>query len=732
VVGATSMFTRTLRTLTCWVVLLESDEGKGQRRRETSETIDRDAPHSTLQQVVYHSLIRSLCTGVCLYCTCCTASRNGKPQRSTVPYPTQCNGTMTSNKSIRCVFDVVWVHTTADSLLPPTQISGKVGAIDAKNQNIYVGTPNWRVRGREIESLNVNCADRTVTIVTATHTFTLEHAVIPSSSDASDANANINQWETFCSRVQALADRHQRSSTRTIPTTTTTMTSNKNKPVPTTTATPTATTTDTAHDSSSKNISNKNINSSNNNKIRMPFFHSSSHRRRKSSFGSAKEQVGGILVDGSSSNQMITTNSNKKRSLSFPSASRRRRRRRSIGNSGSNSNSTNVNDTHQKDSPAYEKWLRVTDRARQRARALVTSTSTPHHAHAEHPPPTRHSRSTGTKALAARAATAMPTNSNDNDNEREEYNHDNDEPMDVDMDADMDMDTANMDCFEHDDLEQDPDDSATTACYAAALQTSTATTTATMTTATMTTATMTTTPLMTMTAHAATVVTDATTTTSSGPGSGTSAESVSIPNSNADTDTNMYTDRIHTDHVKRAIVFAPPSSSPKNAGMRMETSTNTSNYWSNDDSDDSDDNNRVYPTVLNQEPFLVSVLFGQQTVGVGVVDNDDDNLDHEHVNRDEFGDMVRSWLVTVTCCFVVCLVLIAAAATAGVGVGTHVEWLGGHPPQGGPSVVVAVPAWKQTHDFWKKQDEDWTMPSASGEYVRCSPVLTNASHSLVE
>jgi hypothetical protein len=93
-------------------------------------------------------------------------------------------------KSISCFFDVVLVQT---GRLPPKE-SGNEAMIDGKD--IYVGKSNWRVRGKEIESIEVN--DRTMTIFTETKTFTLENAV----SDA-------HQWETFCSRVQALADKYK-------------------------------------------------------------------------------------------------------------------------------------------------------------------------------------------------------------------------------------------------------------------------------------------------------------------------------------------------------------------------------------------------------------------------------------------------------------------------------------------------------------------------------------------
>jgi hypothetical protein len=92
-------------------------------------------------------------------------------------------------KSISCLFDVILVQK---GRLPPKE-SGNEATIDAKD--IYVGK-NWRIRGKEIDSIDVN--DRTMTIVTETKTFTLENAV----SDA-------HQWETFCSRVQALADKYK-------------------------------------------------------------------------------------------------------------------------------------------------------------------------------------------------------------------------------------------------------------------------------------------------------------------------------------------------------------------------------------------------------------------------------------------------------------------------------------------------------------------------------------------
>jgi hypothetical protein len=96
---------------------------------------------------------------------------------------------LTMKKSISCLFDVVLVQT---GRLPPKE-SGNEATIDAKD--IYVGK-NWRVKGKEIDSIEVN--DRTMTIVTEAKTFTLENAV----SDA-------HQWETFCSRVQALADKYK-------------------------------------------------------------------------------------------------------------------------------------------------------------------------------------------------------------------------------------------------------------------------------------------------------------------------------------------------------------------------------------------------------------------------------------------------------------------------------------------------------------------------------------------
>jgi hypothetical protein len=98
---------------------------------------------------------------------------------------------LTMKKSISCFFDIVLVQT---GRLPPKE-SGNEAMVDGKD--IYVGKSNWRVRGKEIESIEV--IDRTMTIVTEAKTFTLENAV-------SDAH---NQWDMFCSRVQALADKYQ-------------------------------------------------------------------------------------------------------------------------------------------------------------------------------------------------------------------------------------------------------------------------------------------------------------------------------------------------------------------------------------------------------------------------------------------------------------------------------------------------------------------------------------------
>jgi hypothetical protein len=234
------------------------------------------------------------------------------------------------------------------------------------------------------------------------------------------------------------------------------------------------------------------------------------------------------------------------------------------------------------------------------------------------------------------------------------------------------------------------------------------------TTVTTATTTTTTTP-MTMTAAAAAihaVVTDA---GSTGTDSSSSAESA-----NENTDMNTYsTDR--KDPVKRAIVFAPPSSSPKSVGTRhMETMTTTTANDNECLTKDSDDDNN------HQEPFLVSVLFGQQTADVHE-DHDDDNAD-----GDEFGDMVRSWLVTVACCFVFGLLLLAAAtataAAAGTGtpveVGAAIEMGGQHQHQHshGQSLALAAP-------FFQKHHEDWTMPSmsTSGGFSASMQSSTDAS-----
>jgi hypothetical protein len=291
------------------------------------------------------------------------------------------------------------------------------------------------------------------------------------------------------------------------------------------------------------------------------------------------------------------------------------------------------------------------------------------------------------------------------EHQMEEYDHDNDEPVDVNMDNDepinmdmnepmeVDLDAAHMDCFENDDeYDQTSNecDNPTAAYYngmrALAAQ-------------------QTTTP-MTMTATAThTVVTDVGSTST---GTGSSAELVSHQNQNTHTH-----DTDSKDPVKRAIVFAPPSSSPKNcAGTHQtETVTNT-NCWENDDGNKNN----------HQEPFLVSALFGQQTVGVGEnVDQDNDSVD----DHEEFGDMVRSWLVTVACCFVFCLVLLVAATAATTGA-AHVEVdveIGGH-QQHSRGQSLAAP-------FFQKHHDDWTASSmsTSGGFslVQSSPVLMPAS-----
>jgi predicted outer membrane repeat protein len=99
---------------------------------------------------------------------------------------------LTMKKSISCSFDVVFVQT---GRLPPKE-SGTEATIDGKE--IFVGKSNWKVKGKDIESIEVKDGNRTMLIVTDTKTFILENAV----SDA-------HQWETFCSRVQALADKYK-------------------------------------------------------------------------------------------------------------------------------------------------------------------------------------------------------------------------------------------------------------------------------------------------------------------------------------------------------------------------------------------------------------------------------------------------------------------------------------------------------------------------------------------
>jgi hypothetical protein len=183
-----------------------------------------------------------------------------------------------------------------------------------------------------------------------------------------------------------------------------------------------------------------------------------------------------------------------------------------------------------------------------------------------------------------------------------------------------------------------------------------------------------------------TVVTDA---SSSGAGIHTSTSAELVSHQNTDIDIHIHTDR--KDPVKRAIVFAPPSSSPQNVGTHhMETNNN--NCRENDDDDDSDNNS-------HQEPFLVSVLFGQQTVGVDNLGNNVDR-DDDTVHRDEFGDMVRSWLVTMACCLIFGLVLMAAAAMANTSTHVNVE-MSGHQHRGQTLALAAL-------FFQKHKEEDWT------------------------
>ncbi len=94
----------------------------------------------------------------------------------------------------------------------------------------------------------------------------------------------------------------------------------------------------------------------------------------------------------------------------------------------------------------------------------------------------------------------------------------------------------------------------------------------------------------------------------------------------------------------------------------------------------------------------------------------DDNGEADNADDDEFGDMIRTWLVTVACCFVFGLLLLAAAtataAAAGTGtpveVGAAIEMGGQHQHQHshGQSLALAAP-------FFQKHHEDWTMPSMS-------------------
>ncbi len=144
----------------------------------------------------------------------------------------------------------------------------------------------------------------------------------------------------------------------------------------------------------------------------------------------------------------------------------------------------------------------------------------------------------------------------------------------------------------------------------------------------------------------------------------------------------------------------------------MDTTTTNDTKWTN-----AEDNN-------HQEPFLVSALFGHQTVVVDNVDHDVESADDQN---DEFGDMVRSWLVTVACCFVFGLILLAAfgaAAARGTAHGKVEIGMGGHQHSRGKILAPAAP-------FFQKQDHDWTMSSmsTSGGFsaAQSSPVRMPAS-----
>jgi hypothetical protein len=120
---------------------------------------------------------------------------------------------------------------------------------------------------------------------TATNTFILElmrdecHmiviAMICDDDDDDVAKPNVNPWKAFCSRVQALADRHKKSPTMT-----------SSNLVPTTTD---ATTTDTTH-SNNSNSNNVIINKV----VHTPFI-SSTRRRRSSGSGSGSSNILSVL-----------------------------------------------------------------------------------------------------------------------------------------------------------------------------------------------------------------------------------------------------------------------------------------------------------------------------------------------------------------------------------------------------------------------------------------------------
>jgi hypothetical protein len=121
---------------------------------------------------------------------------------------------------------------------------------------------------------------------------------------------------------------------------------------------------------------------------------------------------------------------------------------------------------------------------------------------------------------------------------------------------------------------------------------------------------------------------------------------------------------MNTDPVKRAIVFAPlpPLDNVNVNDETVVAALALAAVAGHDDDDDDDDDENKESLFLDREPFLVSMLFGQQTVGVHNTTNDDKNDANAKNNSDndnEFGDMVRSWFVAAAC-WLVCLWVLSA------------------------------------------------------------------------